>query len=515
MYEVLLIDNEPMIREGLKHIIDWNEYGFSICCDAIDGRDGLQKIRTHQPDLALVDIRMPGLSGIEMIQQAIQEGYQTKFIILSGYSSFSYAQQLIKLGITSYLLKPIDEEELINLLIGIKQTFEKERNINHQLKQYKQLSEEQTWHMLLEGKMIGKATSDLPAHIRNHTNYQLVMMLKRDLSNNAISPSFFNEITNPNVKLLSDSNRWFFLFMDFQEDEIIRYLQKLFIKLKNQPNVYLSHDFQALDLLPEAIHQMEQLQQLAFVYGNKTFILQKQLENKGWIELDIDTLIEPILKALEFQDIALLQSQWKTLIRYFQAQAMDQTVIQAELVDFFIQLNRAIKHAYPDVTVMDKNEVIESIYRSSNLQAIIERIELKLWHIAKHMDGFLLNADNNMDKIIHYIHHYYNQEINLKVLANLFNYNSSYLGKKFKKHTGYYFHTYLDQVRIEQAKQLLQTKEYKVYEISERIGYSNMDYFYKKFKKYVGMSPKTYQKKYKLQENDAFNTQKCCEGIEK
>ncbi len=99
-----------------------------------------------------------------------------------------------------------------------------------------------------------------------------------------------------------------------------------------------------------------------------------------------------------------------------------------------------------------------------------------------------------MEKVTAYVKQYYFEDLNLKVLAHLFNYNRSYLGKKFKKYTGVYFHTYLDQVRIEKAKTLLVEKNLKVYEVSNEVGYCNMDYFYKKFKNHTGLSPKEFQK---------------------
>lgn len=86
-------------------------------------------------------------------------------------------------------------------------------------------------------------------------------------------------------------------------------------------------------------------------------------------------------------------------------------------------------------------------------------------------------------KIIQYIEQYYDKELNLKLMAELFKYNPSYLGKKFKNYTGDYFHIYLDKVRMQKAQQLLEERKLKVYEVSEMVGYHNIDYFYKKVQK--------------------------------
>ena len=114
--KVLLVDDEPIVREGLKTIINWKENGFYICGEAVDGRDCLNQMLSLKPDLVLMDIRMPGIHGIEAIQEAKKNGYNGKFIILSGYSDFKYAQSAVKLGVSSYILKPIDEIELIEAI---------------------------------------------------------------------------------------------------------------------------------------------------------------------------------------------------------------------------------------------------------------------------------------------------------------------------------------------------------------------------------------------------------------
>lgn len=85
---VLIADDEKIVLEGLKYIIDWNALGFSICQTASDGADALEKILSLKPDLVLMDIRMPKMTGIEVVQAAVEQGYEGKFIILSGVSDF-------------------------------------------------------------------------------------------------------------------------------------------------------------------------------------------------------------------------------------------------------------------------------------------------------------------------------------------------------------------------------------------------------------------------------------------
>lgn len=125
--KVLIADDESVVLEGLKYIIDWDALGFSICSQASNGEETLKKILNLRPELVLLDIRMPRLSGIEIIQIAREKGFDGHFIILSGYSDFTYAQTAIRYGVDFYLTKPIDEDELISAVTSVRNSIEEER----------------------------------------------------------------------------------------------------------------------------------------------------------------------------------------------------------------------------------------------------------------------------------------------------------------------------------------------------------------------------------------------------
>src|SRR5690348_3797344 len=121
MINVLIADDEPIVLEGLKHIIDWSELGLHLLGEAKNGEEALAKILSLQPELVLLDIRMPKLHGTEVIKAARKSGYKGHFIIISGYSDFKYAQVAVRYGVDCYLIKPIDEDELTNAVLEIKE----------------------------------------------------------------------------------------------------------------------------------------------------------------------------------------------------------------------------------------------------------------------------------------------------------------------------------------------------------------------------------------------------------
>ena len=111
MIKVLIIDDEPMQREGIVRLTPWEDFGAEVIGAAGSGMEGILLAREYRPDVLIVDIKMPGLSGLDVIAR-LREELEAEYIILSGYGEFEYAQQAIALGVCAYLLKPLDDEEL-------------------------------------------------------------------------------------------------------------------------------------------------------------------------------------------------------------------------------------------------------------------------------------------------------------------------------------------------------------------------------------------------------------------
>ena len=112
MKRVVVIDDEQIQRQGLVSMTPWEEVGCQVVGEAANAQDGMEIMRKLQPDIVIVDIRMPGESGLELIEK-MQREMHVEYIILSGYGEFSYAQQAIRLGVRNYLLKPVDDDELL------------------------------------------------------------------------------------------------------------------------------------------------------------------------------------------------------------------------------------------------------------------------------------------------------------------------------------------------------------------------------------------------------------------
>ena len=139
MYKVFLVEDEIVIREGIKNIIHWNEEGFEIVGDESDGELAYPMILREQPDILITDIKMPFMDGLELSKLLKKDMPQLKIIIISGYSDFGYAQQAIDIGVSEYLLKPVISIKLVAAVKNAAIAIEKERNEKQILEQYKDL----------------------------------------------------------------------------------------------------------------------------------------------------------------------------------------------------------------------------------------------------------------------------------------------------------------------------------------------------------------------------------------
>jgi len=125
--KILIIDDEYLVRLGLKSTIDWASYGFDIVGEAEDGQEGLERALALGPDIIITDIRMPFMDGIGLMEQLRQHGLNIKVIVLSGYDDFYYAKQAMAYGAFDYILKPVENEQLVQVVRKLAQVISNER----------------------------------------------------------------------------------------------------------------------------------------------------------------------------------------------------------------------------------------------------------------------------------------------------------------------------------------------------------------------------------------------------
>lgn len=136
MIKVFLVEDEIIIRNGIKNSINWEMHGYDFVGEASDGELALPMILEKKPDILITDIKMPFMDGLELSEQVKKVLPATKIMILSGYNEFDYAKMAIKIGVTDYLLKPISSEKLLDAVNKVAEEIRKEQSEKEQMNQY-------------------------------------------------------------------------------------------------------------------------------------------------------------------------------------------------------------------------------------------------------------------------------------------------------------------------------------------------------------------------------------------
>lgn len=501
MYKLLIIDNEPVIRNGLKRVIPWGQYGYQICGTAVDGKDGIEKINQEIPDLILLDIKMPRMSGIELVHLLRKSDFHGEIIILSAHSNFSYAKELMSLGINYYLLKPIKENELIGILESIEVKRQEKRRVQAQLHLYQQLHEEKIFRLLLDGEISKVPPEKLKDLQGNH--FQVAKMLGE---NQTITEKYVYELVekhSKNVRVCQKEGCKYFLFIGMDESFVDQFLTRLLhqLSLYDYDNFYflVGEMVDRPNEIHQSVHQIKLLASIHFSVSHERIFTFKHVKgnrqstNQEFHQLDKQNMIH----FIEFRDYQGINKECRKLEQYYQQAMYQEEQVKSEIIDWFLTIIRTIQTDYPSIDTLDQHLFVQKVYEQENLESLLQYVSKEFRSMSSVINKKYFAEGNIVEKVLEYMNQYYDKDLSLKYVAELFFYNNAYLGKAFKKQTGKYFNEYLREIRIEKAKKLLINSHQKIYEISKLVGYSNSDYFYKNFKELEGMSPKEFQMKYK------------------
>jgi two-component system, response regulator YesN len=515
LYKLIIIDDEPIIRQGLKTIIDWKKFGITVAGEADNGVDGLQLLMDIKPDVAVVDIKMPGMDGLQVVEAAGKNGLETDFIILSGYSEFQYAQKATEIGVRSYLLKPIEQEDLEKRVISLREQWVTKRKNRELMEESKRLLAERTLMKLLQSE--GKAVeSDDPAGTEVLStllewpwgSYQLALIAeeRRDLTPEEAAWLLATLRAEPEFKkgYVMQAGRYIVLLAPEIHPSDILYgcLQEAKSRFGLDPVLTLGIRVLRLENLELSYQSAMDNMWNKFFYDRLDWVIvpgfpMEKIPYGMGEGAPLEHCAMELAKAVAARDMApieaiLLEAEQSMVRNGWKEDEIKSGYIgiYSEMVHLLTSSNEQIRGLCPSL-----KEVVEGINTQTTLQSLREYMKRHLSDIVERWSKDKKNS--NLVTILDYIEQNLGSDLKLESLAEKFHYNSSYLGKLFRAQTGESFNAYLDRIRIEKAKQLLAGGE-KVYEAAALVGYCNVDYFHVKFKKLTGDTPSTYKKKWEL-----------------
>jgi two-component system response regulator YesN len=510
MWKVVIIDDEPYVIEGLKIMINWEHYGFYICGEAFDGEAGLEMIKREIPHLVIIDIRMPVMDGLSVIKHCRDLKIPCEFIILSGYSEFSFIKTAMQLQSNNYLLKPIDAEELHKILENYRSEIYKRQEINKKIDEdinfittnsiirilkgeqkdslIKRINfilnlakDERVCCILLEfadregtritGEQLEHRRKELDSHFKDESGCYTLIMNSRQLCM-IVTEHFLNRHNNKHL-YFELSN--LLLMKEYHASLYIGDIHNGICELKNsydEANISKKHQFY------------------------KTF--PSIIEYKTVSGVHFETVVQPyhqqkVLNAILRKELYQIRILINELFQIFRERKTEPSNvfmwvenIKAQLMIEFIRITGDKEQTGIDlIQTITNNHVRTDIELKKHLQDVLPRVS-ELFSVKD-------DAKDIMDEIEGYIMSNFSKNIKLSQVAEHFNFNSAYLGQLLQKKIGMSFNEYLNKIRIEKSKELLRRTNLRLNEISDAIGYNNPNYFVQKFKEFTGISPMDYR----------------------
>ncbi|SFJ68149.1 two-component system, response regulator YesN [Paenibacillus sp. UNC496MF] len=532
MYNVLITDDEPTIREGLRTLIDWEALGYRIVDTAANGGDALRKIERHRPDLLIVDIRMPGMSGLELVEAVRKTDSAVRVLILSGYADFDYAKKAIGLNIDGYLLKPVDEDELAEQLVRLRGELDRRRKELEESGARRAWNRQKLLHAMLARGEAGQERLPEPEALEAlGLRWECYSIAAVKLQGMEPNPERFAAIRDRFLRAYDDKDKGVAVTMeaaivlllpaDPASEAARRRVYADIAGLVAEPCAQIAaaagSPVASLADVRRSYAEAAALLDRAFFYAGGELITASTAPlhsaeadgggaNGGAMEggaaygseadpaAGLPALADKLFFAIDVGNAAAVAQLVEGLGRRLIAAGRSEEAIKTAFADLVAAAAGKLSHGGDDRKLDNArlSACMKAIYRHVRYGELERDLTETLPKLAT--GGASCSGDKQIKRMIDLIHRSYDENLKLETLAEVFNYNSAYLGKLFKSETGEYFNTYLDKVRIGKAKELLD-QGLKIYQVAEKVGYANVDYFHGKFRKYVGVSPSAYRKK--------------------
>lgn len=520
-FRIMIVDDEEKTRNLIKLCINWDEIGCEISGEAEGGQEALDILEELEVDLIITDIEMPYMNGLELSKNIVQRYPHMKVAILTAHENFSYAKESIRIGICEYIVKPIKREQLKNSVLKIKEQKRKEeegyedykaliennldnlRNIyiNDAIFEEKSTdfikSKASLYHLAFDFESTEKSVAVIvfsddedKAEVRN-----LVMHLELEKIIDGCFPEknkhlLYTDYYGRSALLMTESKAEIYIGLKRISEILGMKNNKFCIGVGNRVGAWKEVKSSYQNALEAVKHK--------FIYGNNSIIYYEQLLlGEAGNKSDSEAVISEICFCTKVGDTdkALLKIN-DLFQQYIGIGSL--TNARFDAVSCVIQLMKVIGDlGFETNKFFHTSEVsFKHIVDMDNIPMLKNYIT----NLVNYMIDSIRDHRNSQNRSIvvrikkYLEENYYDCGISLIRVAEKFYVNQSFLSRIFKQETGVNFVTYLTKIRIEKAIQLLNTGEYKIYEVAEQVGIPDANYFPKCFKKITGMTIAEYRK---------------------
>ena len=536
MYTVLLVDDEALVREAISANMKWIELGYNLIGTCKNGKEAIEFLKDNIVDLLITDICMPFVDGLELSKHVFEYYPETRVIILSGYNEFEYAKMAVKYRVVEYVLKPVTVAELKEILINVKEMLYKEKIKKESLKKLtgaytKNLPVLRTRYLNQIVKGINKEQledeiqdklSELNIKIKG--NYYKIAIVKVENADEFLKltpeakndlPAFiiFNILDemagmDENVIVFQDiNNDTVILLGDKTDVGQIERLSLIYEKCKTMVENYfglgitfgIGNKVITLSEINKSYESALSALEYRFLYGGDKIL---DIRDYGGMDLvkniDISEDIKKLALSVKINDKQEISVILSDIIKSLRKFNMSSSRIYINMQNIIIAISNLLESA--DLTEESFTEKQEEILQLLYSKKTLDDVERNVLRYCLYIGNALSEQRDSFGKkqaIIakEYIEeNYFHTELTLQTICYELSISMSYFSAIFKRYTGETFIEALTKKRMERSMELLKNTSMKVYEIAEKVGFSDPHYFAITFKKYTGMTPKEYAK---------------------
>ncbi len=512
MYKVLIVDDEIMIRNGLYNMIPWGKLEIDEVRTASCAQEAIELARKTKPDIVLTDICMPEMDGLEMTRLMIEFLPNLKVLVLTGYDDFKYAQKSCYLGVKEFILKPVDEVSLAN---SIRLQVE---NIKNELRSSLKCNILNRKRVLENQRAFEKSLMQLTEKANEAEGIDIDDLVPEDNCRYQvclISPVLSGDsvwVQHKNLLLISiktvlidmiDSNNSGWTFQNRDGDIVVIFYiknngdsaEEQISRLQEIVNVEYDVDLET-GIGPIAVNMTK---------IKTSYIKAKEnvKANKAEVNLPEES---PVIEGhrqkdkLSYYRNEMLKSipDTETVKKYLKLyidEVKNSGMKKAGAEQKFYELASAFYWEYLKTTGYQADGRLETLIttlQSNDLENCCVFIEM---FIAKLMYTNKKQVHEIVEAATKYINDKLTENLTVFTLAEQFHVARNYFSRLFKKEMGEGCNEYITRLRIEKAKQLLGASRMKTYEIAEKVGYHDTNYFSLAFKKNTGLSPKEFRER--------------------
>ncbi|TCL72358.1 two-component system response regulator YesN [Hydrogenispora ethanolica] len=521
MIKVMIVDDEFLVRVGMRSVLDWGYHGFELCGEAADGAEALNLCEKQQPDIILTDIKMPKMDGMELIRAVKTKYPWVHFIILTCLDELNLVKEALALGAAGYFTKiSVNREEILQTLVGLRETIQQTRQKAAELANLKQLIasnravlKEQLFQSLMTAGRAGEnaampEASPLWSCPEVYDRADLFLLVRLNRNQSIRDPQLFRQSVLDLLQEIIGRHRLCgevfpaaeteFLIGAYERDDTVHEFAQLDALLQDiRESVQLYFNTSCLVVSTGKFHSFRELSEVFRQLQTELAELARatgKLHPSGRLDERLAGSISAGLKEGDNEKILIALEEVFAMAteRGWQLEQLRKIGLQV-MFGFEKELERYDQ----TIDVVFADDLIGQVM-SCQEQTTLKTLLLKA---ALTVTGALVDLKANtfrqdVKRIIDFLELHYAEKINLDYVASLANMNSAYFSRLFKKECGLGFVEYLNRIRMEKAKQLLQNSAVKLLEIAEKVGFEDVNYFGKTFKRYTGMSPSEYREQF-------------------